>query len=127
MKKCKTCKGCHFVEDDRRCYLGFEVERKHPYPSSPLEPCHKTTSFKEYAAHINNNGAAHLKSDAVISHINEADKNDNQLRGLPVDIDLLIHAAEAVIRKGDERRILHLKSIVERVRPQYDELFKERS
>ena len=55
------------------------------------------------------------------------DMNDNQLRGLPADIDLLIHAAEAVVRKNDTRRILHLESVVERVRPQYDELFKERS
>ena len=52
------------------------------------------------------------------------EKNDNQMRCLPADIDLLILAAEALIRKGDSRRIYHLKSVVEKVRPQYDELLR---
>jgi hypothetical protein len=53
------------------------------------------------------------------------DMNDNQHRGLPADIDLLIQAANAVVRQVDDRRVLHLKSVVEEVKLQYDALFKD--
>lgn len=53
-----------------------------------------------------------------------ADKNDNERRGLPADIDLLIRAAQQVVtcHENDgsiDRRMLNLEAIVNRVNDQY--------
>ncbi len=57
-------------------------------------------------------------------------QNDNELRGLPADIDILIAAASAVVRGRDahnlDRRIDLLERTITRVKPQYKEIFEKK-
>tara|TARA_R110000803_G_scaffold210685_2_gene283181 strand:- start:4475 stop:4657 length:183 start_codon:yes stop_codon:yes gene_type:complete len=55
------------------------------------------------------------------------DKNDNEMRGLPADIDVLITAAKQVVRGHNcdiniDKRIMNLEAIVNRVDDQYKEI-----
>lgn len=55
--------------------------------------------------------------------------NMNELRGLPKDIDLLIHASKSLVQKVKSGglisdRVVHLEKITTKVGEQYDSLFK---